>query len=243
MIFTALQHALAQALPVALATVVRGTELGAKLLVDETGRMLGTLGDDALNAQIRTDALQLLAAERSETRSYQTQADVCEILIETYPAPPHLVIVGAVHIAIPLAANAKLLGFRVTVIDPRTTFLTAERFPTADALIAEWPDEALPTLKLNHSTAIAILTHDPKLDDPAAITALRYPVRYVGAIGSRSTQERRRTSLRIAGVSEADLLRIHGPIGLAIGAVTPAEIAVSILAEIVAVWRGKAVAR
>lgn len=240
MMFAALQEAIARQRPAALLTVIQGSNLGAKLLVFDDGNHLGTLGAEDLDASARADAEALLAAERSETRSYTYAGQPTEVLIESYPPPPHLIIVGGVHIAVPLTAGAKLLGFRVTIVDPRTTFLTRERFPEADALIAEWPDEVLPRLGLNRSTAVAILTHDPKLDDPAALTALRYPVRYIGAIGSTRTQARRREALGAAGVRQEDLSRIRGPIGLPIGGVTPAEIAISILAEIVAVWRGAA---
>lgn len=150
-----------------------------------------------------------------------------------------MVIVGAVHTAIPLTTCAKQLGFRVSVIDPRATFATAERFPDADALIVEWPDEAMPRLRLDRSTYVAVLTHDPKLDDPAVRVALAHPVRYVGAIGSAKTQAKRKQVLQEAGVSPEALQRIHGPIGLPLGSKTPAEIAVSILAEMIAVRRGQ----
>jgi xanthine dehydrogenase accessory factor len=150
-----------------------------------------------------------------------------------------LIVVGAVHTAIPLTTAAKLLGFRVSIVDPRTTFATPERFSDADALVTEWPDEALPKLRLDRSTYIAVLTHDPKFDDPAVRIALQYPVRYVGALGSQRTQERRRAALIEAGVEPRELERIFGPIGLSIGAKTPAELAISILAEMVAVRRGK----
>lgn len=239
-IFETLQTALEQHHPVTVSTVVEGPGIGSKLLVDADGQTIGSLGDDDLDALVRHDALDLLDAGQNDTRRYQTASDAAvRVLIETYPAPPHLVVVGGVHIAIPLTSIAKLLGFRVTVIDPRTAFLTPDRFPHADALIAEWPDDVLPDLNLNRSTAVAILTHDPKLDNPATLAALRYPVRYLGAIGSPKTQARRRDELQGAGVSDADIARIHGPIGLPIGAATPAEIAISIMAEIVAVWRGK----
>jgi xanthine dehydrogenase accessory factor len=144
-----------------------------------------------------------------------------------------------VHTAIPLTTAAKLLGFRVSVVDPRTTFATPERFPDADALITEWPDEALTKLRLDRSTYVVVLTHDPKFDDPAVRVALAHPVRYVGALGSQRTQARRRTALLDAGVDERELERIFGPVGLPIGAKTPAELAISILAEIIAVRRGK----
>jgi xanthine dehydrogenase accessory factor len=237
-LFDALRAAVECEHAVALATVVSGAALGAKLLVDADGTRLGTLGDAGLDATVHEESLRLLDEERSEARRYMVGGGDVEVLIESYPAPPHLIIVGAVHAAIPLAAAAKLLGFRVSVVDPRGAFATAERFPDVDALIMEWPDEALPRMRLDRSTYIAVLTHDPKFDDPAVRVALEHPVRYIGALGSQSTQARRRAALLEAGVDERQLARIHGPIGLPIKAKTPAELAISILAEIVAVRRG-----
>jgi xanthine dehydrogenase accessory factor len=234
-----LRQALANERAVALATVVAGPSLGAKLLVYADGMSRGGLGDATLDSAVRQDALALLDAERNETRPYTLDGEQVEVLIETYPAPPQLIIVGAVHTAIPLTTAAKLLGFRVSVVDPRTTFATRERFPDADDLITEWPDDALPKMRLDRSTYVAVLTHDPKFDDPAVRIALDHPVRYVGALGSAKTQARRRATLLEAGVEEGQLDRIFGPIGLPIGAKTPGELAISILAEIVAVRRGK----
>ncbi len=239
LIFDALRAAIDAERPVALATIVEGPGSGAKLLIDPAGRRLGSLGDPALDEQVREDALGLLDEERNEAREYRTGDTLVTVLVETFPPPPHLIVVGAVHTAIPLTTGAKLLGFRVTIVDPRTTFATPERFPDADDLIVEWPDDALPRLRLDRSTYIAVLTHDPKFDDPSVRIALAHPVRYVGALGSQRTQERRRATLREAGVPEEDLQRIRGPIGLPIGARTPGELAISILAEIVAVRRGR----
>lgn len=239
MIFDALRHAIAAEQPVALATIVAGAPLGAKFFVRSGGMLEGALGDWQLEAQVHADALRLLDAERSETRSYATENGAVSVLIEVFPPPPHLIIVGAVHTAIPLTVCAKQLGFRVTVVDPRAAFATPERFPDADELVIEWPDEALPRLRLDRSTYVAVLTHDPKLDDPAVRIALAHPVRYVGAIGSPKTQAARKQTLRDEGVSDEALARIYGPIGLPIGGKTPAEIAVSIVAEMIAVRRGK----
>jgi xanthine dehydrogenase accessory factor len=239
MIFDTLRNAIATERPAALATIVQGEPLGAKLLIDPVGSSLGSLGDPALDAQVQHDALALLDAETSAACSYSSAQGDISVLIEVYPPPPHLIIVGAVHTAMPLTTCAKQLGFRVTVIDPRGTFATKERFPEADALIVEWPDEVLPNLRLDRSTYVAVLTHDPKLDDPAVRIALNYPVRYIGAIGSVKTQANRKQALLEAGVDPADLDRIHGPIGLPLGSKTPAEIAISILAEMIAVRRGK----
>lgn len=239
MIFDTLRQAITQERPIALATVIAGGTPGTKLLIEPDGQPLGSLGDATLDAQVRTDALQLLDAEISQTRAYTSADGDISVLIEVYPPPPHLVIVGAVHTAIPLTTCAKQLGFRVSVIDPRATFATDERFPDADELIVEWPDEAMPRLRLDRSTYVAVLTHDPKLDDPAVRIALSYPVRYVGAIGSPKTQAKRKQALQDSGISPEALARIHGPIGLPLGSKTPAEIAISILAEMIAVRRGQ----
>ncbi|MBD2746858.1 XdhC family protein [Microvirga sp. BT688] len=155
----------------------------------------------------------------------------------TVQAPPvRLVVIGAVHISQALAPMAKGLDLDVTIIDPRTAFATPERFPDVPVL-AEWPDTVLPEIGIDPYTAIVALTHDPKIDDPALTAALRSECFYIGALGSRKTHERRVQRLTEAGFAQADLSRIHAPIGLDIGAVSPAEIAVSILAEIVASLR------
>jgi xanthine dehydrogenase accessory factor len=159
------------------------------------------------------------------------------LLLEPHTAPLRLVIVGAVHVAQPLAEMAALAGFAVTIVDPRRAFATAARFP-GQALVAGWPDVALAELAPDARTAIVTLTHDPKLDDPALVAALASPAFYVGCLGSRKTHGARRVRLGTHGVGEAALDRLHGPVGLRIGARTPAEIAVSILGEIVAALRG-----
>ena len=160
-----------------------------------------------------------------------------EVFLQVHNPPLRLVLVGAVHISQALAPMAALAGFDVTVVDPRTAFATDARFP-AVSLDRRWPDEALPALDLDHRTAVVTLSHDPKLDDPALEAALRSPAFYVGALGSRRTHARRTERLRERGFSEAELERVHAPVGLDVGAVTPAEIAVSALAEIVARLRG-----
>lgn len=155
----------------------------------------------------------------------------------TVQAPPiRAIVVGAVHISQALAPMARGLDLDVTIVDPRTAFATPERFPDVRVL-AEWPDAVLPELRIDRYTAVVALTHDPKIDDPALAAALRSECFYVGALGSRKTHDRRVQRLSAAGFTEADIGRIHAPIGLDIGAVSPAEIAVSILAEIVATLR------
>ncbi|MEO8625600.1 MAG: XdhC/CoxI family protein [Candidatus Limnocylindrales bacterium] len=157
-----------------------------------------------------------------------------EFFIEAYPLRPRLVIVGAVEIARALVRLARELGFATVVVDGRAAFATPERFPGVDALIVGWLDEVADHIGLSANDAVAVLAHDPKLDDPALIEAFRRGCRYVGALGSRKTQADRRERLRAAGISAADIGRLHGPIGLDLGGRSPAETALAILAEVVA---------
>jgi xanthine dehydrogenase accessory factor len=236
-----LKAALAERVPTAVATVVRGDPLGAKLLVLPDGTA-GTLGEAALDERAAADARVLLREERSETRAYPVAGwrDVVEVFLETFPPPPALLIFGAVHVAQPLTRFAKALGFDVTVVDARATLATPERFPDADRIVVAWPDEALAELTIGPNTYVAILTHDPKFDEPALLGVLATPARYVGAVGSRKTNRDRRQRLLDVGVAEPSLARVRGPIGLDIGAESPEEMAISILAEIVAVRHGRA---
>lgn len=156
-----------------------------------------------------------------------------KIFLTVYVPPPRLVITGAVHISQALAPIAKLLDYDVTIVDPRTAFASPERFPDVK-VIARWPDEALPPLGIDRYTAFVALTHDPKIDDPALTHALSRDCFYIGALGSRKTHGRRLERLKGQGISDIDLARIHAPIGLDIGAISPPEIAVSIMAEITA---------
>jgi xanthine dehydrogenase accessory factor len=158
--------------------------------------------------------------------------------VEPFQRPAHLVIVGAIHIAIPLHRLAKLMGYRVTVVDARAKFATKERFPDADELVVAWPDEALGNINLDRSTYVVILTHDPKFDLPALRSVLGKEVGYVGAIGSRKTNANRFDALRAEGFTEEQLGRVHGPIGLDLGSRGAEETALGILAEITAVRFG-----
>ena len=152
--------------------------------------------------------------------------------------PPRLVLIGAVHISQALAPMARIAGFDTTIIDPRTAFATPERFPDVP-LLAEWPADAIPKIGFDAFTAVAALTHDPKIDDTALLAALEAGCFYVGALGSRKTHARRVERLMAAGASEAALATIHAPIGIRIGAQSPAEIAVAILAEVIAALRSR----
>jgi len=161
-----------------------------------------------------------------------------DVFIEPFRRPAHLVIIGAIHIAIPLHRLAKLMGYRVTVVDARAKFATRDRFPDADELIVAWPDEAMSKLVVDNSTYVVILTHDPKFDLPALRSVLKKDAGYIGAIGSRKTNQNRFDALRNEGFSEEQLARVHGPIGLDLGGRGAEETALGILAEITAVRFG-----
>src|SRR3989441_4171458 len=166
-------------------------------------------------------------------KSGMAETPAGKIFLTVHVPPSQLVITGAVHISQALAPIARLLGYDVTIVDPRTAFATVERFPEVK-VIAEWPDDALPPLGIDRYTAFVALTHDPKIDDPALTHALARECFYIGALGSKKTHARRIERLKAQGLSEATLARIHAPIGLAIGAVSPSEIAVAIMGEITA---------
>jgi len=159
-----------------------------------------------------------------------------KLFLNVYAPTARLVIIGAVHISQALVPIARSLGYDVTVVDPRTAFASPERFPDVP-LIAEWPDVALPPLNIDRYTAFVALTHDPKIDDPALLHAFKHDCFYIGALGSRKTHGKRGERLKAQGATDADIAKIHAPIGLSIGAVSPAEIAVSIMAEITAQLR------
>ncbi len=183
-------------------------------------------------ADIAKDPSRAALAERLRTgKSGMAETAEGRVFLTVYVPAPQLVITGAVHISQALAPIGKLLGYDVTIVDPRTAFASVERFPEVK-VIAEWPDQALPQLNVDRYTAFVALTHDPKIDDPALRHALSRDCFYIGALGSRKTHGRRVERLKAQGVSETDIARIHAPIGLDIGAVSPAEIAVAIMAQI-----------
>jgi xanthine dehydrogenase accessory factor len=214
--------------PVALVTEIPG---GAQALVTEGGTEGALSLDEAALAQIRP----MLRRDQSGTVEIEGR----RLFVQCTNPPPRLLIVGAVHIAQALAPMASLAGYGVTVIDPRRAFATDSRFPGID-MRGDWPDEAMAELAPDRRTAVVTLTHDPKLDDPALQTALRSPAFYIGALGSKKTHAARQGRLARAGFSPEDIARINGPVGLSIGALSPAEIAVSILAQITAIRRAAA---
>jgi len=237
-LFDTFQQAVRDGQLVALATVIAGDGLGNKLLIRPDGTVRGDLGDATVNAQVQERTRELLAVQRSERFTIETDTAQCEVFVDVQAPPPQLIMVGAVHIAIHLAAFANQLGFRTIVVDARSAFATEERFPHVDELITQWPADALQELGMNEATSIVVLTHDEKLDNPALQVAVNSRAQYIGALGSRRTHAKRVDALRAAGVTDAQIARIHAPIGLDLGGRKPEEIAVSIIAEIVAVRNG-----
>jgi xanthine dehydrogenase accessory factor len=229
--FNALRSTLVDEISAVVVTVVRGPD-------DLLGRELLVRGDDVigtLNNHLDSAALSLATETLLQGVSRRTMLnEEIEVFVEAILPPPTVIAVGGVHITIALMALAKTLGYRTIVIDPRQAFGNADRFPNVDQLIQAWPQDAFGQIRLNRSTAVAMLTHDPKLDDPALMIALPSPSFYVGALGSRTTQARRRQRLLDEGLSDAHMNRLHGPIGIDIDAQAPEEIAISIMAEIVA---------
>ncbi len=251
-LFDTLKQYLDEQRLVALATVLTedpsgAVPVGAKLLIHPDGRTEGTLGAAWLGAAVARDAVRAQRREESIRRTYEvpganSDAAPMEVFIEVFAPAPHLLLFGGDHIAIPLTHYAKELGFRVTIADARSRFANRERFPEADDIIVAWPDKVLQQVSVDHSTYIAILSHDPKLDEPATRGTLRTDARYIGAIGSRKTHADRRARLAREGFSEEQIARIHGPIGLDLGGMTPPEIALSIIAEVVATRYGRTLA-
>jgi xanthine dehydrogenase accessory factor len=220
-----LQAARAAKTPVALATNLRN---GQQRLIFADGAE----GELCLDMDMIIAAGEAL--KRDEHIRFATPAG--DVFVQVYNPPPRLIIVGAVHIAEPLARMGELAGYGVTVIDPRRGFAESQKFEQFD-VIGEWPDEAMAALKPDARTAVVTLTHDPKLDDPALAAALGSPAFYIGALGSRKTHAARLGRLKEMGLGDTELARIHGPVGLDIGALSPVEIAVSIVAQITQVRR------
>jgi xanthine dehydrogenase accessory factor len=215
-------------------------ELGASALLRGDGRYEGSLGNDGLDRSVRRDAAGALRSGRSVLRHYgargEARSEEIAVFIEAFAPPPRMVIFGAVDFTAALLRVAKILGYHVVVCDARATFATSERFPEADEVVVDWPNRYLERVgaTLSARDAICVLTHDPKFDLPAIVTALSTRVGYLGAMGSRRTQEERRRRLVEEGVAERDLDRLRAPIGLDLGAATPEETAVAICAEIIA---------
>lgn len=220
---------------VTLAVVVRGPEdlLGAKALIPAEGEPQGRLLSTRWGPQLLQDAGRLMQ-ERATSTTQRYQDGAIEIFFDIHRPAPQLIIVGAVHIADSLIHYAKPLGFRTHLVDPRRAFATPERFPHVDEMHHHWPEDVLPQIGINSETAVVVITHDPKLDDPALKIALGSPAFYVGVLGSPKTHAQRIKRLLAEGLTPEQMNRLYAPIGLNIGGHTPAEIGLSIMAEIVA---------
>lgn len=246
MIYERLAEALRAGDPVALATVIEGPHRGAKLLVEQDGRSIGSLGDPDLDRVVVRDAAGELAAGITGVRHYGEHGEAREhavsVFVESFAPPPRMIIFGAVDFTAALARIAKVLGYHVTVCDAREVFATRRRFPMADEVVVDWPDRHLAAVgaSLGPRDAVCVLTHDAKFDVPAIIAALDTKVGYLGAMGSRRTHADRVARLRAEGVDDERLARLMAPIGLDIGARTPEETAISICAEIIALRTGRA---
>jgi len=242
-LFEAVVRSLRGKEPVALVTEVQGPNPGAKMLVGEDSR-LGTLGDEGLDGAVVEHARGMLDMAQTGTRTYgpqgQGNSDEVEVFIQAFSQRPDMYVLGAVNLASAVVRLGKFLGYRVTVADARRVFANEERFPEADEIIVQWPNEFLEAAPISRRTAIVILTHDPKFDIPVLEVALKSPAGYIGAMGSRRTHEKRKQNLREVGVTEEEMARVQAPLGLDIGARTPEETAVSIMGQIIALRTGRA---
>ena len=243
-VYELLAERVAALIPVVLSTVVAGPGVGAKLLADDDGLRSGSLGTAELDRVVLRDALGELAAGTTAVRHYgesgEAGDDAVTVFIESFAPPPRMLIFGAIDFTAALCRVAKVLGFHVTVCDAREVFATSLRFPLADEIVIDWPHRLLGrvTPALGPRDAVCVLTHDPKFDVPAIMTAFDSGVGFLGALGSRRTAAARRAELVAAGATEAQLARLRAPIGLDLGGRTPEETAVSIAAEIIALRNG-----
>ena len=244
-LFSELAAAIRAERPVALATVIAGPGTGGKLLVGPDGPVAGDLGDADLTRVVGRDTVGELAAGTTGVRRYgphgEARQDEVAVFVESFVPPPRMLIFGAVDFTAALVRVAKVLGYRITVCDARPVFATKRRFPLADEVVVDWPHRLLEKVgdELTPRDAVCVLTHDHKFDVPAIVAALATEVGYLGAMGSRRTHAERVERLREAGVDDAGLARLHGPIGLDLGARTPEETAVAICAEIIAERTGR----
>ncbi len=221
--------------PAAIVTIVSGATPGSRILIVGDD-VQGTLGSNDLDQAATAAGRAALVSDKSGIVSLTPDVDA---FVDVFQPPPLMVIIGAVHVAQAVAAVARPLGFRLVVVDARQTLATRERFPDVDELIVAWPDDAYAQLPITRTSAIVILTHDPKFDEPAILGALKTEAGYIGAVGSRKTNVERRERLIEAGATDEQIARVHGPIGLNIGGGSPEEMAISILAEIIAVRNGR----
>ena len=224
---------------VVLATVIEGMATGGQMLIWPNGETLGDIGSTELGRAVISHGQEAARNFRSGRETFTEGDNEEEVFFEVFAPPPELIVVGAVHVAIPLIEFAKRLGFRTIVIDPRGAFATPERFAGADLMLQMWPASAFKEVALHEGSHLVLLSHDFKIDLPALEIALRSPARYIGALGSKKTHAKRVTALRQSGFTDAEIGRIHAPIGIDLGGRRAEEIALSIIAQIVAVDHGR----
>lgn len=226
--------------PGAVVTVIDGPDdlTGQQLLIDDSSQPGGSLGP-GIGEAVSAAARAALAGGHSERIVLESARGPLTLFIDVILPPLTLLAIGGGHVTIALTQLAAIAGYRTIVVDPRRAFASAERFPHVHRLISAWPQQALQEIRITPATAVALLSHDPKIDDPALEAALASDAFYVGALGSRRTHEQRRARLQAAGLPEEALARIHAPIGLDLGAQSPEEIALAVMAEIVAVWHSR----
>ncbi|PKO06434.1 MAG: XdhC/CoxI family protein [Chloroflexi bacterium HGW-Chloroflexi-3] len=222
-----------------IVTVLTGAHVGEQVYAYPDGSMLGEFSDADLTALVKENIVNVFSQQLCMRKTLQIEEKEVEVFFDVIAPSPKLVVVGAVHIAIPLVQYARILGFHTTVVDPRKAFGNAERFPHVDRLVQAWPEDFLQSFPWDQGTYLVVISHDDKLDVPALEIACKNETRYIGALGSKKTFAKHVRDLQADGITDAQIARIHSPIGIDIGARGPEEIALAIITEIVAVRNGK----
>ena len=237
--FAQLEHDLLKDRLAIIATILNGEHIGEQIYAYPDGNNDGYFSDEILKKLVVAELPKIFRQQQSQRRQFQLDGEFLDVFFDVLAPSPKLIIVGAVHIAIPLVQYAKILGFHTTVVDPRKAFGNTERFPHVDQLVQDWPQEFLATYPWDQGTYVVVVSHDDKLDVPALEIACKNEARYIGALGSKKTFANHVRDLKEAGLSEGQINRIHSPIGVDIAARGPEEIALAIITEIVAVRNGK----
>src|SRR5260370_26339506 len=241
-LFKAIARAIREKEPVAVVTEVQGPNPGAKMLVGEE-TVTGSLGDEKLDSAVVENARGFIDMAQTGTRTYgpqgQGNSEEVEVFIQAFSQPPDLYVLGAVNLANAVVRLGKFLGYRVTVVDARKIFANQERFPEADEVVVQWPNEVLEAAPISRRTALVILSHRPKFDFPILEFALKSPVGYLGAMGSRRTHEKRKANLREIAISDDQMERIHAPLGLDLGPRPPHKTPLSIIAQTIPLPTGR----
>jgi xanthine dehydrogenase accessory factor len=220
-------------------TVLSGSHVGEQVYAYPDGSMLGEFSDSDLTALVKANVVEVISQQQCMRKTLQVKDQLVDVFFDVLSPSPKLVVVGAVHIAIPLVQYARILGFHTTVVDPRKAFGNAERFPHVDRLVREWPEEFLQSFPWDQGTYLVVVSHDDKLDVPALAIGCQNEARYIGALGSKKTFAKHVRELKEAGITDEQITRIHSPIGVDIAARGPEEIALAIITEMVAVRNGK----